>query len=139
MSVRLEHANLRVIDIDAMLEFLKVALPEFRIRHDATGSSGRRWVHVGTDETYIALGEASKAGELPEGAPGLAHLGCEVTDVDAVRRRLLAAGYRESEPPVVHPFRKRIYFLDPEDREWEFVQYTSDDPRERNDYELPDG
>ncbi len=27
-----------------------------------------------------------------------------------------------------------IYFLDAEDLEWEFVEYLSDDPKERNDY-----
>ena len=36
------------------------------------------------------------------------------------------------------PYRKRVYFTDPEGNDWEFVQYSSDDPLERNDYEHPD-
>lgn len=32
----------------------------------------------------------------------------------------------------------RVYFYDPEGNDWEFVQYFSDDPAERNNYELPD-
>jgi hypothetical protein len=31
-----------------------------------------------------------------------------------------------------------VYFYDADGNDWEFVQYTSDDPAERNDYELPD-
>ena len=30
-----------------------------------------------------------------------------------------------------------MIFLDPAGNEWEFVEYLSDDPRERNDYDLP--
>jgi hypothetical protein len=38
--------------------------------------------------------------------------------------------------PNHHPHRQRVYFLDPEGNDWEFVQYFSADPAERNDYEL---
>jgi hypothetical protein len=31
-----------------------------------------------------------------------------------------------------------VYFYDPEGNDWEFVQYLSDDPADRNDYILPD-
>jgi hypothetical protein len=31
-----------------------------------------------------------------------------------------------------------MYFYDPEDNDWEFVQYLSQDLAERNDYKLPD-
>jgi hypothetical protein len=37
-----------------------------------------------------------------------------------------------------HPYRKRVYFHDLEGNDWEFVQYLSDDPAKRHDYELPD-
>ena len=39
---------------------------------------------------------------------------------------------------VNHPFQKRLYFYDPEGRDWEFFQYHSDDVNKRNDYKLPD-
>ena len=69
MTVRLEHANLCVRNIDEMIRFLQTAFPEFRIRHDATGADGTRWVHVGTDETYLALNQAAAEPDaaLPEG------------------------------------------------------------------------
>ena len=72
------------------------------------------------------------------GRVGNNHLAYEVDDVDAIRKRMLAAGYKESTPPNSHPFRKRLYFYDAEGNDWEFVQYLSEDPAERNDYSLPD-
>ena len=138
--MRLEHANLCVRDIDAMTRFLQTACPAFRIRADRTDLDGTRWVHMGSDACYIAL---TKAWRQPEqqwqpyiGLPGVNHLGYEVDDAALLRERMLAAGYRESTVPNTHPHRKRIYFLDPEGNDWEFVQYFSTDPSERNDYQL---
>lgn len=37
-----------------------------------------------------------------------------------------------------YPYRSRVYFLDPDGQEWEFVQYRTDDQHQRHDYELPD-
>ncbi len=142
MSVRLEHANMSVRDIDVMIRFLQAAFPEFRVRGKGTSANGTRWVHVGTDETYIALNQATVELEkqwVPyTGEPGVNHLGYEVDDVEAVHSRLTAAGYRESTVPNVHPHRKRVYFYDAEGNDWEFVQYFSEEPAERNDYELSD-
>ncbi len=143
MAVRLEHANLIVTDIDGIVRFLKTAFPEFRVRHDGISSDNRRWVHIGTDDTYLAFYQADAGAQrnwIPySGVPGVNHLAYEVDDVDAVRYRLEANGFRESTPSNSHPFRKRVYFFDSEGNDWEFVEYLSDDPAERNDYELPDG
>lgn len=143
MTVRLEHANLCVRDIDVMIRFVQTAFPNFRIRADRTDASGSpdaRWVHVGTDDTYLALTRAEQVPAEPwepySGQPGVNHLGYEVSDVDALRSRMLAAGYEESSVPNAHPHRKRVYFNDPEGNDWEFVQYYSVNPAERNDYEL---
>jgi hypothetical protein len=58
MAVRLEDANLCVRDTEVMIHFLQTAFPEFRVRGEGISNDGTRWVHVGTDETYIALGQA---------------------------------------------------------------------------------
>ena len=42
----------------------------------------------------------------------------------------------DSTVPNSHPFRKRVYFNDAEGNDWEFVEYLSQGPLERNDYEL---
>jgi catechol 2,3-dioxygenase-like lactoylglutathione lyase family enzyme len=142
MTARLEHANLVVRDIDATIRFLQTAFPEFRIRFDGRDPGGKRWVHIGTAETYISLTQATGESENPRkpysGVPGVNHLGYEVDDVGALRDRLQAAGYRESTPPNRHPFRRRVYFGDADGNDWEFVQYLSDDPAQRHDYTLPD-
>ena len=44
----------------------------------------------------------------------------------------------DSTVPNEHPQRQRVYFYDSEGNDWEFVEYASDDPAERNDYEIPD-
>jgi hypothetical protein len=74
MTAKLEHANLCVRDIDVMIRFLQTAFPEFRIRADRTDADGSRWVHVGTDEVYLALSAADSAPARPwepySGLPG---------------------------------------------------------------------
>jgi catechol 2,3-dioxygenase-like lactoylglutathione lyase family enzyme len=139
MTIRLEHANMVVRNIDDTVRFLTAALPEFRIRREGL-NEGRRWMHIGTDDTYIALNESSDEPAekwVPyDGKPGINHLGYEVDDVEALRDRLAAAGFEDSTYPNNHPHRKRVYFHDADGNDWEFVQYFSDDPAERNDYEL---
>ena len=141
MVVRLEHANISVRDISGMIRFLQTAFPEFRVRGEGINPAGTRWVHVGTDDTYIALSESRvEPGSFRpySGAPGVNHLAYVVDDVEALRQRLVAAGYEDSTPPNAHPHRKRQYFYDSEGNDWEFVEYLSGDPAERNDYKLPD-
>jgi catechol 2,3-dioxygenase-like lactoylglutathione lyase family enzyme len=141
MTIRLEHANLVVRDLDETLRFLRAALPEYRIRFEGR-ADGRRWVHFGDDSGYLALAESSREPAEPwvpyTGRPGLNHLGFEVDDADAVRERLRGAGYEDSTYPNAHPHRKRVYFHDREGNDWEFVEYLTDDPAKRNDYELRD-
>ena len=60
MTLLLEHANIAVRDIDGTIRFLQTAFPSFGIRHDETGADGCRWVHIGTDNTYIALNQATE-------------------------------------------------------------------------------
>jgi catechol 2,3-dioxygenase-like lactoylglutathione lyase family enzyme len=144
MSVRLDHANLSVRDLDAAIRFLVTAFPEFRVRGRGGDCAGWEWVHVGNDESYLALlrarppapasAEAADPFVPYGGGPGLNHLGFEVDDVAALRERMLAAGYRETTTPNAHPHRRRVYFADAEGNDWEFVEYLSRDPAERNDY-----
>jgi len=142
VAVRLEHANLTVRDIEGMICFLQTAFPEFRVRGEGKSQDGSRWVHIGTQETYIALSPAKLEPDkrwMPyRGMPGVNHLAYEVDDIEALCERMKAAGYKDSTPPNAHPYRKRRYFYDPDGNDWEFVQYLSQDPTERNDYKLPD-
>ena len=142
MSSQLEHANLCVSEIDGMIKFLQTALPDFVIRYDETDTDGDRWVHIGNDKTYIALNNSTQNDSSDwapySGNPGVNHLGYIVDSVEQVRSRLRAAGYAESTVENNHPFRKRLYFYDSEGRDWEFVEYLSDNIEEMNDYRFND-
>ena len=141
MTIRMEHANLQVRHFDDAVRFLSTAFPAFKVRSESI-RDGLRWMHIGTDETYIALNETkqeSDSGWAPySGKPGVNHLGYVVDDVDALRERLAAAGFKDSTYPNNHPHRKRVYFYDADGNDWEFVQYFTDDISLRNDYNLPD-
>ena len=137
MAARLDHANLLVRDIEGMVRFLRTAVPALRVRGGG-GSGADRWLHLGTDEFYVALEQATvepaEAWTPYAGRPGTNHLGIEVDDADAVRRRLCEAGYRDTTYPNAHPHRQRVYFRDAEDNDWEFVEYRSSAPSQRHDY-----
>lgn len=139
-TVRLDHANVSVRDIDRAIHFLQTAFPDFVVRGQGVAPSGARWVHLGSDEVYLALNEATDEPDEPwvpySGKPGLNHLGFEVDDVDGLRDRLRAAGYLDTTVPNRHPARRRVYFNDAEGNDWEFVQYLTEDRSLRHDYAL---
>ncbi|MCI5055377.1 MAG: VOC family protein [Flavobacteriales bacterium] len=131
----LEHANITVINIDETFTFFKTAFPEFKLRGEGT-SNGKRWIHIGNDDTYIALNEQAhvKPATQDYQQSGVNHLGFVVEDIEAVAKRLLDAGYERSYEKVVQQYRIRDYFFDDNGNEYEFVQYLSSNPTERNDY-----
>jgi hypothetical protein len=91
MAVRLEHANLTVRDIEGMIRFLQTAFPEFRVRGEGRSQDGSRWLHIGTQDTYIAL---SPAKVEPEKQCGRQRLGVRSVPLSGSRRaqRLQVAG-----------------------------------------------
>lgn len=141
--VRLEHVNLVVKDIQPTLTFLLTAFPEWDIRGEGemTWESGeeassRRWLHVGDDDYYLTLNDGA-VGEIRDVrgiAPGVAHLGFVVDDLQAVIDRLSVAGFNIDISGRVHPFRKTVYYHEPAGFQFEFLQYFSDKPAEKNMY-----
>lgn len=134
-SAYLEHNNITVGNLDATIKFLQTALPEFEIRGSGV-HNGRKWVHIGTEESYLALNEAVIRYEEAErySSIGFNHMGFVVSDVKAVGERLAAAGYQRSYPLTEQKFRIRDYFLDDDANEYEFIEYLSEKPEERNSY-----
>ena len=133
MTGELEHANLNVDDLDACAKCLTTALPHFKIRGGVTSGDGAKWIHIGTDSTYLTLNEV-KVDDDSTKFETLNHLGFIVENVDEIRSRMLDSGYEEGFKADPHPYRKRLYMLDRDGREWEFVEYLSEDPKERNSY-----
>ncbi len=138
--VRLEHANLVVGNIDSTLSFLQLAFPQWRVRGSDTNvwrGKPRNWLHFGDDNYYITLndGAVGQNRDLDGHSPGLAHIGFEVEDVDGIIDRLTGAGFEISVLSNDHPYRSTVYFKDPEGFEFEFMQYLSNKPEERNIYQ----
>ena len=110
--IHLEHLNLVVADLDRSLAFYRAAFPHWHIRAKGGGDwygKPRTWVHFGDDYQYLAL---SDFGEGPN--------------------RDLVAGFAVDNPGAQEPWRRNVYFIDPDGFEVEFVQYLSDLPAQRN-------
>ncbi len=137
MESYVEHTNISVIDVDEAIRFFTTAMPDFKVRHDS-GPGPTRWVHLGTDTTYISINQmpAPAGGQFKCSSPGYNHVGFVVADADVLRERMLKAGYREGFVAERHPHRRRVYILDSNGMEFEFIQYYSDDFTKRNDYLL---
>jgi len=138
----LEHANVTAPDVAEAIKFLQAALPDFRVRGTSQGQKPDepvRWVHLGTDTFYICLNPVSPESTAPDrqwGDAGINHVGFAVDDTEAVRVRLESAGYEAVYSDPAHPHRRRLYAKGG-GVDWEFVEYLSEDPAERNDYRLP--
>ena len=133
----LEHVNLVVSDLDAMLKFYRAAFPHWRIRDEGKGEwygKPRNWLHFGDDYHYIALSDHGEGEnrDLAGHSVGFAHFAYVTNNLDAVISRLQAAGFGIAKNGADDPFRKNIYFVDPAGFEVEFVEYLSDIPAQRN-------
>lgn len=140
MSTYLEHANISVPDIDEAIAFIQTIAPDFKIRKDdSSGDDPPRWVHIGTDDSYIAL-QAVDPKHNPQERHrayinyGINHLAFVVDDFDAVKARLEAKSYRGGLAPEQSPYRKRAYYFDNAGFEYEIVEYLTDNPAEKNFY-----
>jgi hypothetical protein len=128
----LEHIHVSVDSIGATEEFLSAALPELSRRGSGIAAGYGPWVHLGDEDSYIALTEVKGATMPGE----LRHIGLVVDDVEALLERLARAGFQAADKSGLdsHPHRRRVYYIDGNGLDWEFVQYLSADPALRNDY-----
>ena len=131
----LEHNNITVNNLDEAVKFIQTAMPEFEIRGEGADNQ-RRWAHIGTNQSYVALTETTKEVTASENylTHGFNHMGFVVNDVRAVGQRLREAGYKSSYPFTEHKHRLRDYYLDADGNEYEFIQYLSDKTEERSSY-----
>jgi catechol 2,3-dioxygenase-like lactoylglutathione lyase family enzyme len=121
--MRIEHANISVNDVEASTRFY-IDLFGGRVRWEGITELGLRAAHIGDDNTYLALFEASTKGRAPEDytATGFNHLGFEVEDLDSYQARLEKMGVSVTREESYEPGR-RLYFYDPDGIEIELVEY----------------
>ena len=121
----LEHVNVTVSDPARTADRL-CRLFDWRIRWQGEAIHGGKTVHVGADDSYIALytrGTPAKAEtDSYSTRGGLNHIGVVVDDLDRAERRILEAGYETHSHADYEPGR-RFYFHDDDGVEYEVVSY----------------
>lgn len=122
---RLEHVNVTVADPDVTAKLL-CDLFNWRVRWSGPAMQTGRSVHVGGDDSYVALftygGDQAAAPDSYRTRAGLNHIAVVVDDIDATEARVLAAGYRPENHADYEPGR-RFYFTEENGIEIEVVQY----------------
>ena len=119
---RIEHVNLTVSDIERSAAFFEALLGWHR-RWRGASMMGGETIHVGGDDTYLALytDRRDHAGQK-KGRP-LNHVGLLVDDLDAAEQIVLAHGFEPWGHDDYEPGR-RFYFFDWDGIEFEVVSYV---------------
>lgn len=122
----LEHVNITVSDPMATA-VLYSTLFDWHIRWQGDAINGGTSLHVGSDDTYIAVyspGKSIKADyDNYTTRGGLNHIGVVVDDLDEVEARVIAAGLTPHSHADYEPGR-RFYFHDKDNIEIEVVSYA---------------
>ena len=123
---RLEHVNVTVADPDRTAATL-CDLFGWQVRWQGPGMTTGRTVHVGGEDSYVALfsyGKPATSAETSyEVKNGLNHIAVVVDDLDATEMRVKAAGYVPGEVYDYDPGR-RFYFREENGIEFEIVSYS---------------
>ncbi|HTU09689.1 MAG TPA: VOC family protein [Allosphingosinicella sp.] len=128
----IEHVNVTVSQPERSARLFE-ELFGWRVRWHGPARDGGTAIHVGDETNYIAVyaeprpRDRAWEGQLenrdwPKGAP-LNHVGIQVEDLDAVERRVIAAGLVPFSHGDYEPGR-RFYFMDWDGIEFEIVSYA---------------
>lgn len=139
--MHLEHINLVVKNIKKSLEFYQVVFPHWSIRGGGKSEwygKARNWLHFGDDYHYIALADngIGENRDLKQHQVGLAHIAYVTDNIVDLVERLGKSGYQPSIALDLETYTEKgnVYYLDNDGFEIEFVQYFSDNPKQRNQY-----
>lgn len=121
----LEHVNITVSDPERTAAMLQ-DLFGWKERWRGAAKDGGESIHVGVENSYLAI--YTRSGVDPGGVDagavvgGLNHVGVVVADLDAVEKRVAAAGFKPHSHADYEPGR-RFYFDDADGIEFEVVAY----------------
>lgn len=122
----LEHVNVTVSDTRKSAELL-CKLFDWRIRWEGDSIHGGHTIHVGSDDSYIALYSGIKPTTSNEVTydmiGGLNHIAVVVDDIDVIEKRVAEAGLTPHAHADYEPG-KRFYFDDGDNIEFEVVSYA---------------
>lgn len=121
----LEHVNFTVADSRASAQRM-VSLFGWKIRWQGPAIDQGHTVHVGGDDSYLALYTPRQSnernGNQRQMVGNLNHVGVVVDDLDAVEAKVKAMGYATHSHADYEPGR-RFYFDDGDGIEFEVVSY----------------
>ena len=124
-SVRLEHVNVTVSNPDQTAQTL-CDLFGWEIRWRGESIYGGTSVHVGADESYLAIYSMGKVqkdrNDTYSTVGGLNHIAVVVDDLDLIEKKVVAAGFKPHSHADYEPGR-RFYFHDADGLEFEVVSY----------------
>lgn len=124
--MRLEHVNVTVENPKEMAGELQ-DLFGWKIRWEGEAMNKGYTVHVGDDDSYLALYNPNKTLTKNNNSygllSGLNHIGVVVQDIKATENRVINAGYEPHSHADYEPG-ERFYFDGPEGIEFEVVSYA---------------
>ena len=122
----IEHVNLVVTDPRRSAELME-RLFDWHVRWRGDALMGGHSIHVGTDDTYLALYGPPDVVDEPYShgydRPALAHIGVLVDDLNKVERRVEGEGIETFNHDSTAPGR-RFYFFDPDGICFEVASYS---------------
>lgn len=125
-SAVLEHVNISVTDPEKTAA-LMCELFNWSIRWKGPSKLSGFTIHVGSEDSYLALYTPNRdtKGAGFDGATvgNLNHVGVVVSNLDAVEKKVMAAGYKTHNHGDYEPGR-RFYFNDDDGVEYEVVSYA---------------
>ncbi|MBF9044542.1 VOC family protein [Rhodobacterales bacterium HKCCE4037] len=125
MPAQLEHLNITVADPAATADML-TEIFGWRIRWQGDAKGAGFTIHVGTEDTYVALynprKDLTEAGDSYTRVVGLNHMAVVVDDLDAIEAKVKERGYEPHSHADYEPGR-RFYFHEENGLEIEVVQY----------------
>ncbi len=121
--IRFEHLNLSCHNIQDSQKFYQTLFPDWYVRAEGV-FEGRKWLHLGNNQFYLALNEEPDQKRLHTSYDniGINHVGWVIQDGEAMRKLLDNQSieyYEMSSPETKH----RIYVNDPDGNEIELVEY----------------
>ena len=125
----LEHVNVSVMNPRKTADMMKTLFGWTVRWHGLSSLGGESW-HVGEEATYVAFCEKAPPAEPPgsKNSPAhhsgtLNHIGILVDNLDAVEKRVSAAGFTPVNHADYEPGR-RFYFYDDDNIEFEVISYS---------------
>jgi catechol 2,3-dioxygenase-like lactoylglutathione lyase family enzyme len=125
-DMNLEHVNINVTDPRRTAGLLERVF-DWHTRWHGPAMLDGETVHVGTDDTYIALYTRPEVADVPHhnghDRPGLAHIGILVDDLDSIEQRVTEEGIEAFNHNDTAPGR-RFYFFDHDEICYEVASYA---------------